>query len=280
MSVINPIDGATMNLNEINQFISDLVQKTGRVIYDAYYKEKNLTDKICFADIVTETDVLVEKTLINAIKQKYPTHEFIGEESTSAKVDFTRKPVWIIDPVDGTTNFVHSFPHCCISIAFYVDRQAQIGIIYNPITNEMYSAIKGQGAYLNGRTLRPSGQTELNKSQIITEFGSSRNSDELDIKVGNMRVLIDKVHSLRAMGSAALNSCFVANGAADAYYEHGMHVWDIAAGALICAEAGCYVAEPDGQQLNILNRRFLVAATKELAEQIIPLLKHVPYESD
>ena len=113
---------------------------------------------------------------------------FIGEETTVEKVKFTNDPVWIVDPVDGTTNFVHSFPHCCLSIGFYVNKEAQIGVVLNPITNELYSAVNGQGAYLNGRTLKHSGQKELNKSQIITEFGSSRNKFNLTAIIYNIKI--------------------------------------------------------------------------------------------
>lgn len=185
MSVHSTTLNETLNLNEIFLFLTDLVQRCGRIINDAYHHEKSLTDKISFADFATETDILVEKTLFDAIRQKYPKHDFIGEESTTDgnKVVFTENPVWIIDPIDGTTNFVHKFPYVSISIGFYVNKQAQIGIVYNPITNELFSAIKGQGALLNGRGIRSSGQKNLNKSQIITEFGSQRNSKELDTKV-------------------------------------------------------------------------------------------------
>jgi len=119
-----------------------------------------LTDKISFADFATETDLLVEKTLIDSIRQKFPKHDFIGEESTNdaKKVVFTDNPVWIIDPIDGTTNFVHKLPHCSISIGFYVNQQPQIGIVYNPITDQLFSAIKGQGALLNGRGIRHTGE--------------------------------------------------------------------------------------------------------------------------
>jgi len=241
-----------------------------------------LTDKISFADFATETDLLVEKTLIDSIRQKFPKHDFIGEESTNdaKKVVFTDNPVWIIDPIDGTTNFVHKLPHCSISIGFYVNQQAQIGIVYNPITDQLFSAIKGQGALLNGRGIRHTDEKDLNKSQIITEFGSQRNGFELDAKVKNMRVLVEKSHSIRCLGGAALNGCYVAMGAADVYYEYGIHIWDISACALICAEAGCFVSDPNGSELNLRNRAFLVTSTKELADQVVPLLTHVPYESD
>ena len=97
-----------------------------KIIRDAFYKEKQLQEKSSFADIVTETDTSVEKCLIEALKSKYPNHSFIGEESTINKVNFTNDPVWIIDPVDGTTNFVHKFPYCAISIAFYVNKEVVI----------------------------------------------------------------------------------------------------------------------------------------------------------
>ena len=158
----------------------------------------------------------------------------------------------------------------------------QIGIVYNPIANELYSAIKGQGAYLNGRSIKSSGQTELRKSQIITEFGSGRVSADMDIKVKNMRTLIERAHSLRCLGSAALNSCYVANSCADLYFEYGMHVWDVAAAVLIAKEAGCFIFDPVSgkEDLDLLNRRVLIASSKELAAQVIPLLQHVFYESD
>lgn len=282
MSVESNTLKEVLNLNEIFLFLTDLVQRCGRIINDAYHREKKLDNKLNYADFATETDLLVEKMLFESLREKYPKHDFIGEESVSngQKVVFTDNPVWIIDPIDGTTNFVHKFPYVSISIGFYVNKVAQIGIVFNPITDELFSAIRGQGALLNGKGIRSSGQTDLKKSQIITEFGSQRNEKELDIKVQNMRTLVENSHSIRCLGGAALNGCYVAMGAADIYYEYGMHVWDISASALICAEAGCYVIEPNGDELNILNRKFLVASTKELAEKIIPLLTHVPYDSD
>ncbi|CAF0710717.1 unnamed protein product [Brachionus calyciflorus] len=280
MSVVDSTTSETINLNEIYSFLLEVVPKCGQVIRDAFYKEKNVTDKANYADFVTETDTKVEKILTETLKVKYPKHNFIGEETTQGKVQFTDAPVWIIDPVDGTTNFVHKFPYCAISIAFYVNKQAQIGVVFNSIRDELFSAIRGQGAYLNGRTITPSGVTELNKSQIITEFGSGREGEHLDVKVNNMRVLIEKCHSLRCLGSSALNTCYVACGASDLYYEYGIHIWDMAAATLIAKEAGCTVLDPDGSELNILNRRVLVSTTKELAQQVISLIKPVIYESD
>ena len=196
MSVESRTLNETINLNEVFLFLTDLVQRCGRIINDAYHREKNLNDKLNYADFATETDVLVEKTLFESLRIKYPKHDFIGEESTvdGKKVVFTENPVWIIDPIDGTTNFVHMFPYCSISIAFYVNKEAQIGIVFNPVTNELFSAIRGQGALLNGRGIRCSGQTDLKRSQIITEFGSQRSGEELDLKVAIL--ILEKITNL------------------------------------------------------------------------------------
>jgi myo-inositol-1(or 4)-monophosphatase len=135
---------------------------------------------------------------------------------------------------------------------------------------------------LNGRVIKCSQQTDLKKSQIITEFGSGRVSADIDVKCANMRTLIDKVHSLRCLGSAALNSCYVANGCVDLYYEYGIHIWDIAAAVLIAKEAGCFIFDPvtGSETLNLLDRRVMISASRELALKVIPLINHVIYESD
>jgi myo-inositol-1(or 4)-monophosphatase len=121
----------------------------------------------------------------------------------------------------------------------------------------------------------------LNKSQIITEFGSSRMAAELDTKASNMRNLIGRVHSLRLLGSAALNACYVANGCGDLYYEYGIHIWDMAAACLIASEAGCVVCDPEsGGPLDVLSRRIMIAASQDLVDQVRPLIKTVFYPSD
>lgn len=280
MSVVDKTSGSTLNLNEIYGSLLEIVPKCGQIIRDAFYKEKSIKEKENYADFVTETDTKVEDVLTKALKSKYPTHNFIGEETTVEKVKFTDHPVWIIDPVDGTTNFAHKFPYCALSIGFYVNKEAQIGVVFNPIRDELFSAIRGQGAYLNGRTIKPSTIQDLNKAQIITEFGSGRNSNDIEIKLENMKNLIKQVHSIRCLGSAALNTCYVANGSGEIYYEFGIHIWDMAACALIAREAGCTVLDPSGGELDLLKRQILVASSADLANKFIPLIKHVTYESD
>lgn len=123
-------------------------------------------------------------------------YSFIGEEETSEgkKADLTDLPTWIIDPVDGTMNFVHSFPHSCISIALLVNKTPQIGIIYNPILNQKFTAIKGEGAFLNGRKIQVSGQTALEKALITTEFGTSRDIEKMEVTMENIRKIAGAAH--------------------------------------------------------------------------------------
>jgi fructose-1,6-bisphosphatase/inositol monophosphatase family enzyme len=140
-----------------------------------------------------------EKNKKNSIKITFFFVSFIGEETTAAeggdaKVKFTDNPTWIIDPVDGTTNFVHKVPLCGISVALCINKKPQIGVFFNPINNETFSAIRGQGAFLNGSTMTSSGQKDLNLSLVVAEFGNNRLASDMDKKVANMRRIIDKAH--------------------------------------------------------------------------------------
>ncbi|CAF1033472.1 unnamed protein product [Rotaria sordida] len=270
--------------------VLDIVSLAGKVVNAGFSAAKRIETKASAADLVTEFDQRVEEILIKHLQEKFPTHKFIGEESSSAGVQtvFGDDPTWIIDPIDGTTNFVHGFPFVAISIALAINKQVVIGVIYNPVLDLLYTAIHGKGAYRNGRPIKSSGQTDgqtayalnLALSQVAGEYGSSREPEVLTAKCQNLRVIIEKVHSIRAIGSAAMNLCLLAEGSCDAYFEYGIHIWDYAAGDLIAREAGAYTCDPSGGPLNLLHRCILCTATKKLAEQISPLLTHVNFPDD
>ncbi|CAF1390979.1 unnamed protein product [Adineta steineri] len=262
--------------------VLDLVSLAGKVVNEGFSITKRVETKSGAADLVTEYDQRVEEILIKNLQEKFPTHKFIGEESTAAgvKADFGNDPTWIIDPIDGTTNFVHGFPFVAISIALAINKEVVIGVIYNPVLDRLYSAVRGKGAFKNGRPIKCSGQTDLALSQVAGEYGSSREPDIITAKCQNLRVIIEKVHSIRAVGSAAMNLCMVAEGSCDAYFEYGIHIWDYAAGDLIAREAGAYTCDPSGGPLNLLHRCILCTATKQLAGQISPLLTHVDFSDD
>lgn len=190
-------------------------------------QRKTIELKSCNIDLVTETDQQVEKLLMDGIRAKYPEHQFIGEEDSSdgKKAVLTDAPTWIIDPVDGTMNFVHSFPHSAISVALLVDKVAEIGIVFNPVLGQKFTARRGQGAFYNGKQIHVSGEKQLASALLATEFGTSREEEKTKVVLENIEKLVRLTHGFRSLGSAALNICMVALGGADVYYEYGIHAW-------------------------------------------------------
>ncbi len=147
-------------------------------------------------DFVTETDQQVEKLLIDGIRANYPNHQFIGEEDSSdgKKTVLTDAPTWIIDPIDGTMNFVHSFPHSAISIALFINKQTEIGIVFNPVLGQKFTARRGQGAFYNGRKVHVSEEKDISKALVMVEFGTNRGSEKIAIIMENLNKLVRKAH--------------------------------------------------------------------------------------
>lgn len=260
----------------------ELVKEAGTVVRKAIGKGKNVETKTDFSDLVTESDKEVEKLLIGKLREEFPNHRFIGEESVAAglKSELTTEPTWIIDPIDGTMNFVHGFPVVAVSVALAVDKKVVLGIVYNPILDRMYTAREGKGSFCNGTRLHVSGNADISKALIVSEVGSSREPSKMEFVFRNMHRITEKAHGLRCMGSAALNMCFVAAGEADAYYEFGIHCWDMAAAALVVTEAGGVVMDTEGGPLNLMNRRVICASSKDLADVISQTIEHIELESD
>ncbi|RXN01084.1 Inositol monophosphatase 1 [Acipenser ruthenus] len=208
---------------------------------------------------------------------------FIGEESVAAGESsiLTDNPTWIIDPIDGTTNFVHRFPFVAVSIGFAVKKELEFGVVYSCMDDKMYTARKGRGAFCNGVQLKVSGQEDITKSLIITELGSNRNPDTVRRVLANMdRLLCVPVHGIRAVGTAAVNMCLVATGGADAYYEIGIHCWDMAAAAVIVTEAGGVVMDVTGGPFDLMSRRLITASSRAIGERIAKELQAFPCERD
>lgn len=253
----------------------------------AFHKdsEKNIDTKECGTDLVTETDKQVEDLIIGSLKEKFPTHSFIGEESVIPGVNcnLTNNPTWIIDPIDGTTNFVHRFPMVAVCIGLAINKQVEVGVVYSCIKDEMYTARRGRGAFCNGKQIHCSSVTDLSKALVITELGASRDPSKVDIVIKNFRKLAEepaRVHGIRMLGSAALNLCTLASGGADIYYEYGIHVWDIAAAGLIAEEAGGVLLDPSGGPLDLMARRVLAAGSKEIAQEVSQYLECIDLPRD
>ncbi|CAL8293922.1 unnamed protein product [Lota lota] len=249
-----------------------VARKAGAVIRDALQNEVRIMTKSSCVDLVTKTDQRVEKIIISSVRERFPTHSFIGEESVAAghPCILTDKPTWIIDPVDGTTNFVHGFPFVAVSIGFAVNKQLEFGVVYSCIEDKMYTGRKGKGAFCDREKLQVSDVTDIMKSMIISELGSNRDQETVSKIFSTMqKVLCIPVHGLRGSGTAATNMCLVASGAVEAFFEIGVHCWDIAAGAVILTEAGGVLLDVDGGPFDLMSGRMMSANNQTIAERLI-----------
>jgi len=211
-------------------------------------------------DFVSEADHAAEKAVISAIHKHYPDHAIQAEESgTSGESDF----VWIIDPLDGTTNFLHGFPVFCVSVAVAHRGRVEHGVVYDPLRQELFTASRGQGAQLDGRKIRVSGLTDLGRALIGTGFPYRDSNAAFE---PYMNMLVSALHhtsGVRRPGAAALDLCYVAAGRLDGYWETGLMPWDMAAGALILREAGGIVSALDGSE-NFLETGHVLCGTPKV----------------
>ncbi|CAJ0574325.1 unnamed protein product, partial [Mesorhabditis spiculigera] len=259
-----------------------LVKSAGRIVREAFEQPASAVEtKSSNTDLVTETDRAVEKYLIDGLRAAFPDHKFIGEESVSGgeKIHWGDEPTWIIDPIDGTTNFVHRIPLIAICVGLSIKKQLRGGIIYNPITNELYSAQVGGGALKNGFPIHASKTTDIQRSIIITQLGSDRRPEMMISFIDSYKTLMSGFNAQgnRSFGSAAINMMMVAQGSVDGYIEYGIHAWDVAAGAVIVREAGGVVNNPDGSEFNVMGRCVLTTGSPQLAETISKNFTHVQY---
>ncbi|XP_063555449.1 inositol monophosphatase 2 isoform X6 [Gorilla gorilla gorilla] len=186
---------------ECFQAAVQLALRAGQIIRKALTEEKRVSTKTSAADLVTETDHLVEDLIISELRERFPSHRFIAEEAAAsgAKCVLTHSPTWIIDPIDGTCNFVHRFPTVAVSIGFAVRQELEFGVIYHCTEERLYTGRRGRGAFCNGQRLRVSGETDLSKALVLTEIGPKRDPATLKLFLSNMeRLLHAKAHGEHA----------------------------------------------------------------------------------
>jgi len=275
------------NLDAILDFALQLAQRAGKEIALASKQRvasagdgtgQDPGEKKNRVDLVTETDQAVEKLIKETIFTTFPSHKFIGEESYAGgeRPDLTDDPTWIVDPIDGTTNFVHNFDHVCVSIGFTYKKIPTIGVIYNPFQEKLYHALLGKGAFLNQTTRLPLSYPSylplsgLGDALLAVEWGSDRSKKVMEMKTRSFINLAADgkevpgavmCHSLRSIGSAALNYSYVAAGQLDLYWEIGCWSWDVCAGVVIAREAGGRCFGRGGKELNaeaLMGHHFLV----------------------
>jgi len=220
-------------------------------------------------DFVTQVDQAAEEAIIEIVRKAHPDHGFLAEES--GKTPGEAEYVWIIDPLDGTTNFIHGFPQYCVSIAVEHRGALAHGVVYDPVKNELFTTSKGRGAFLNDRRIRVSKCTRLKESLVGTGFPFKELS-RLDLYTGQLRNLIQGSAGVRRAGAAALDLAYVACGRLDAFWEMGLAPWDMAAGALLIQEAGGLVGDFSGEA-RYLQSGDMSAATPKVFPQLLEALR-------
>lgn len=250
------------------QDLERLARGAGAILRESYNTEHTVHYK-GIIDPVTEADHASEAFLLGEIKARFPEGHILAEESGS--IQGTNEDIWYIDPLDGTVNFAHHIPIFCVSIGFASHGVLTLAAVYDPMRDEMFTAEKGKGAYLNGKRIQVSDVNELEKSLLVTGFPYDTWNTELD-NFKYFERLAKRTQGVRRLGSAALDLCYVGAGRFDGFWEFKLKPWDIAAGGLITAEAGATVTAVDGSSDYLIPLTILSTAPG-IYQQVKELLK-------
>src|SRR5512141_1778124 len=227
-------------------------------------------------DFVSEVDREAERTIVETLLASYPDHAILAEEGTAKGANADAENVWIIDPLDGTTNFLHGFPQYCVSIALSHRGQVTQGVVYDPVRNDLFTASRGRGAFLNDRRIRVSKRQHLRDCLVGTGF-PFRDGSYLDTYLRMMKTMIESTAGLRRPGAAALDLAYVAAGCYDGFWEVGLNPWDVAAGSLLVLEAGGLIGDLSGNG-DYLHGGQVIAANPKIFAQMVTAL--APYRAD
>ena len=221
-------------------------------------------------DFVSEVDHAAEAAIVEVIHATYPDHAILAEEGTGRDQNTSAEHLWIIDPLDGTTNFLHGFPQYCVSIALAHKGIVTQGVIYDPVRNDLFTASRGRGAFLNDRRIRVGRRQHLRECLIGTGF-PFRDGTHLDTYMTMMRTMTEQAAGLRRPGAAALDLAYVAAGYYDGFFEIGLSAWDVAAGSLMVLEAGGLIGDLSGEG-DYLYGSQVIAASPRIFAQMVTLL--------
>jgi myo-inositol-1(or 4)-monophosphatase len=253
-------------------FAMQMARDAGRILIDRQGRSLQVSSKGDI-NLVTEADLAAEKLIIERIQSYYPRHAILAEESGASNGSETGAAgewKWIIDPLDGTTNYAHGYPCFCVSIAVERAGKIEIGVIYDPVRDEMFAAERGQGATLNDRTIRVSEVDELNSAMLCTGFPYDvRERPDFARDFTNFTM---RAQAVRRDGSAALDLAFIACGRFDGFWEDGLNPWDVAAGVLLIEEAGGQVTDYRGAALDIYTPK-VIASNGLVHEAMMAVLR-------
>ena len=253
-----------------SELITPIIIEAGKIMLGAHDISKDIKEKPGSANYVTAYDLAVENFLISELSKIFEDARFIGEEhETTHESSIEKGRCFIIDPIDGTTNFIHGYNHSCISIALLENGRVISGVIYNPYQKELFCADIGQGAYLNGNRIRVSDRT---LSEALVLFGTSPYNPEcFESTIKTVERAYKSCRDVRRDGSAALNLAYVAAGRGDVYFEYVLSPWDFAAGSLIVEEAGGVVTDIDGNSLRFDKVSTLLASNVQARDEFVKI---------
>ncbi len=250
-------------------YIENLARQAGAILRAGYSQEHEVSYKGVI-DLVTEIDHQSEAFLLGEVQKDFPDHHIFSEESGVIQGDVEH--IWYIDPLDGTVNYAHNIPIFSVSIAYAYKGVLTLGVVYDPMRDEMFLAERGKGATLNGKSIQVSSTTELQKSLLVTGFPYDAWNTEQDnfanfIKFGKLS------QGVRRLGSAALDLCYVASGRFDGFWELALKPWDVAAGGLICEEAGAHITNVNGKNDYISPPQSVIATTPGIHARMLEELQ-------
>lgn len=271
---MNDVIALYLKSNKENFMIHDIIQisrEAGELIRNAFGKTHSIEFKTNELNLVTETDKASEKLITDFIKKKYPLHGILAEEGS--EVNKSSDHLWVIDPLDGTTNFAHGLPIFSVSIGLQKNGETIAGVVYDVMRDIVYSAEKGTGSFENEKRINVSKNENLGYGMLVTGFpyDIKENPDKASER---FIAFLKQARAIRRLGSAAIDFCYVANGVFDGFWEVSLHPWDMCAGKLIVEEAGGLVTDFDNNPINIYSKRIL-ATNGFIHQKMIDVMKGI-----
>lgn len=252
------------------EFVIDLVRAAGDVICENYGQVHRVNHKSSDIDLVTEVDLAVEQLLVSAIRERFPDHAILSEEGDGVR--HASDYLWVVDPLDGTVNYAHGFPVFAVSVAVQKQGETVLGVVYDPLRDEMFAAEQGAGATCNGRPMHVSDTARLQDALLATGFPYDR-ATRSDNNVAEFSRLVTRVQGIRRAGAAALDMAYLAAGRLDGYWEQHVFPWDWTAGALLVSEAGGRITDFDGGPWSLDTVKIVVTNGRIHAELLDALTK-------